>query len=223
MRIGILGSGGVGRVLSDALSRGDHDVMLGTRDVGALMARGADRGEPFADWHEANPAVLVGTFAEAAEHGEVVVNATAGAASLAAVEMAGVERFAGKILIDVANPLDSQGMPPSLTVVNTDSLGEQLQRRLTDTRVVKTLNTVTAVVMVNPAQVNDGEHHLFVCGNDADAKSTVAGWLRSWFGWRHIMDLGDITAARGMEMYLPLWVLMMGTVGTPVFNVSVVR
>src|SRR5690606_21361393 len=117
----------------------------------------------------------------------------------------------------------SQGPPPRLTVCNDDSLGEQIQRALPRTRVVKALNTVTAALMVEPALVGGGEHHLFVCGDDADAKQRTTAWLRDWFGWRHVVDVGPISSARGTEMILPLWVRLWGALGTPLFNFRVVR
>jgi predicted dinucleotide-binding enzyme len=171
---------------------------------------------------EAGDRASEGTFADAAGFGELVVNATAGAASLDALEAAGGEQLAGKVLVDVSNPLDfSAGMPPTLTVCNDDSLGERIQRAFADVRVVKTLNTVTAAVMVQPDLV-PGRHTLFVCGDDADAKAQV-GELLQGFGWPAdtILDLGDITAARGMEMYLPLWLRLYGATGTAVLNVEV--
>jgi hypothetical protein len=163
-----------------------------------------------------------GTFADAAGFGELVVNATAGAASLEALHAAGGEQLAGKVLVDVSNPLDfSAGMPPTLTVCNDDSLGERIQRAFADVHVVKTLNTVTAAVMVQPDLV-PGRHTLFVCGDDAGAKAQV-GELLQGFGWPAdaILDLGDITAARAMEMYLPLWLRLYGATGTPILNVDV--
>ena len=154
----------------------------------------------------------------------MVFNATAGGASLDALRMAGAANLAGKVLVDVANPLDfSKGMPPSLTVCNTDSLGERIQAAFPDARVVKTLNTVNTTVMVDPQGVAGGDHHLFVCGNDANAKASVTTLLRDEFGWTHIIDLGDITAARGTEMYLAIWIRLMGTLGTPRFNIRVMR
>jgi predicted dinucleotide-binding enzyme len=126
------------------------------------------------------------------------------------------------LLIDVANPLDfSRGMPPTLSVCNTDSLGEQIQRALPALKVVKALNTTNASVMANPAAVGDGNHTLFVCGNDADAKARVTELVRS-FGWRDVVDVGDITAARGTEMLLPLWLRLYGAFKTPLFNFKVV-
>jgi hypothetical protein len=140
-----------------------------------------------------------------------------------ALGRAGAENLSGKIIVDLGNPLDfSRGMPPSLTVSNTDSLGEQIQRAFPDAMVVKTLNTVNALVMVNPQQVAGGDHHVFVSGNDASAKAEVTAILKDWFGWRHVVDLGDITSARAVEMYLPIWVQILASMGTPIFNIRIV-
>ena len=227
MKIGTLGSGAVARTLSAKLAELGHDVMLGTRDVAALMAREQPpmgQGEPFAAWSEQHSQIKVGTFAETAAHGELLINATAGTGSLEALARAGESNLQGKVLIDVSNPLDfSQGFPPSLTVANQDSLGEQIQRAFPQVRVVKALNTVTASVMVEPRRLADGDHHLLMCGNDAEAKAAVKDLLTEGFGWRHVVDLGGITAARAMEMYLPLWINLLGALGTPMFNVKIVR
>lgn len=222
MDVAVLGTGTVGRTLAAAVAAAGNAVAIGTRDVDALLAR--DGEDAFAAWSHAHRQVTVATFADAATRGELVINATAGARSLAAIEAAGHRNLAGKILLDVANPLDfSQGFPPSLTVANTDSLAEQIQRALPDTQVVKALNTVSAPVMVDPASIGGGEHDLPICGNDDTAKAAVGEALRTWFGWRSILDLGDLTAARGMEAYLLLWVRMLGAVGTTGFNVAIVR
>jgi 8-hydroxy-5-deazaflavin:NADPH oxidoreductase len=223
MRVGVLGTGMVGRALAGAIAGLGHDVMVGTRAVGAAMARtdpGRGGSPSFPEWLAGQTGVRVGTFAEAAGHGEVLFNATAGEVSL---EAAGAANLAGKILVDVANPLDfSHGMPPALTVCNTDSLAEQIQRAHPQARVVKTLNTVTASVMVAPGTVGDGEHHAFVAGDDEAARSEVTRMLREWFGWKHVLDLGDLTGARAAEMYLPMWLRLFGAVGTPMLNVRVV-
>ena len=212
MRIGVIGSGGVAKTLGGKLASLGHDVMLGTRDPKKLV-----------DWCKETGA-RAGTNAEAAQHGEVVINATAGTGTLEALEAAGRSNLEGKVLIDVANPLDfSKGMPPSLTVVNTDSLGEQVQRAYPGARVVKALNTVNQDVMIAPQSVAGGDHHLFVCGNDAAAKSQVTGWLKEWFGWKNVLDIGDIAGARGTEMYLPLWLRLWSASGTPHLNVKVVK
>jgi predicted dinucleotide-binding enzyme len=124
----------------------------------------------------------------------------------------------------VSNPLDfSQGFPPTLSVCNADSLAEQLQRAFPRVKVVKTLNTTTAALMVNPAAVGGGDHTMFVAGNDESARGAVARWLGEWFGWRDVIELGDLSNARGMEMLLPMWVRLMRTLGTPMFNFKIVR
>ena len=226
MNVGILGTGMVGRAIAARLVELGHSVMIGTRDPASTLARTeTDRmgNVPFGDWLKQNAGVRLGAFAEAAAHGEIVVNATSGSASLAALEAAGAENLSGKIVVDIANPLDaSQGMPPALSVSNTDSLGEQIQRAFPESKVVKTLNTVNASVMVYPQRLANGDHSVFVSGNDADAKATVTELLRS-FGWQDIIDLGDITTARGAEMYLPLWLRLFGTFGTPFVSIRVVR
>ena len=216
MNIGVLGTGVVGRTLATRLVELGHVVALGTRDVANESAQawlglvGTARG------------ARVATFADAAAHGALVINATSGGASIGALTAAGERNLAGKVLVDVANPLDfSHGMPPSLSIVNTDSLGEQIQRTFPTARVVKTLNLVNADVMAHPAKLPE-ETTMFVAGDDAEAKATAADLLRA-FGWRTILDLGGIQAARGLEMYVPLWLAVANAVGTPVFNVHLVR
>lgn len=215
MKVAILGTGMVGKALGTKLVQVGHDVKMGARSAS---------NEKAAAWVKANgPRASQGTFAEAAAFGELAFNCTAGAASLDALRRAGAQNLRGKILIDVANPLDfSKGMPPTLTVCNTDSLGEQIQRAFPEAKVVKTLNTVNCNVMVNPSLV-PGVHDLFICGNDGEAKSKVEEWLRSWFGWKSIIDLGDITASRGMEMLIPLWVQLWTLFQTSNFNFKIVK
>lgn len=226
MKIGVFGTGVVGQTIASKLDELGHDVMLGTRDVAETLARAEPNPygmPPLAVWHAQNPRIKLGTFAEAAEHGGVLFNATNGAASVQALESAGEANLGNKVLMDISNPLDfSRGMPPTLTVSNTDSMGEQIQRAFPNLKVVKTLNTVTASLMVNPNLVGGGEHDMFVCGNDADANAQATEMLKSWFGWKRVIDLGDITAARGMEMYLPIWLRLWGALGTGVFNIKVV-
>jgi predicted dinucleotide-binding enzyme len=212
MRIGVLGTGVVGATIGSALVRAGQQVMMGSR------AKGNEKAAAWAA--SAGAGAAQGTFAEAAAFGEVLFNCTSGMGSLEALQQAGRDNLRGRILIDVANPLDfSQGMPPTLSVCNTDSLGEQIQRAYPETRVVKALNTMNARVMVQPALV-PGEHNLFLCGNDAAAKAEVRAWLTSWFGWpeRSFIDLGDIAGARGMEMVLPLWLRLWSALGTPTIN-----
>ncbi|MDP2313964.1 MAG: NAD(P)-binding domain-containing protein [Pseudomonadota bacterium] len=227
MNIAVLGTGIVAQTLASALATRGHAVAIGTRDPAATLARTAKGsfGQPgMSEWAAAHPAVRVATFADAAAGAEVVVNATSGSASLAALTAAGAANLDGKIVLDISNPLDfSKGFPPSLSVANTDSLGEQIQRAFPGARVVKTLNTVSAHLMVDPNQLADGAHDMFVCGDDPGAREQVAGWLQAWFGWTHIVDLGDITNARGTEAYLLLWTRLYGRLGTATFNVHVVR
>jgi len=226
MKIAVFGTGMVGRALAARLVELGHDVTLGTRDPAATLARSeADgMGAPsFQAWQEANPAVKTLTYAEAAGPAEMILNATNGAGSLEALQAAGEANLNGKILIDVSNPLDtSHGMPPSLFVSNTDSLGEQIQRAFPQVKVVKTLNTVNANIMVYPQKVAGGDHHVFLSGNDPQAKAEVTALLQS-FGWRNILDLGDITTARGPEMYLPVWLRMWGALGTGLFNIKIMK
>jgi predicted dinucleotide-binding enzyme len=215
MRIGVLGTGVVGQTIGGKLVELGHDVKLGSRSSGNAKAE---------DWtKKAGDRASHGTFADAAAFGEIVFNCTAGGASLDALRLAGDANLAGKVLIDVANALDfSRGMPPTLSICNTESLGELIQAALPKTRVVKSLNTINCGVMVNPSLV-PGEHDVFVCGNDSDAKAQVTTILRDWFGWRSVVDLGDITAARGVEMYLPLWLKLWGAFKTPNLNVRVMH
>jgi predicted dinucleotide-binding enzyme len=226
MDIGILGTGTVGRTIGAKLAQLGHNVMIGTRDPARTLAQDSPDGmgnPPFEAWQQQHPQVRLGTFAEAAAFGAIVFNCTSGGASLDALALAGERSLNDKILLDIANPLDfSHGMPPSLSVCNTDSLGEQIQRAFPQVRVVKTLNTMTAAVMVNPALV-PGDHAVFLSGNDAAAKTQVADMLKGWFGWQQVIDLGDITTARSVEMILPLWLSLWGALGTPMFNFSVAR
>jgi predicted dinucleotide-binding enzyme len=226
MRFAILGTGVVGKTIAARLADLGHEVMVGTRDPAETLSRTEpDRNgnPPFSAWQEEHPEVRLGTFAEAAAHGEMVVNATAGAVSLEVLEQAGEDNLGGKILMDIANPLDfSQGFPPTLLVSNTDSLGEQIQRRFPEAKVVKTLHTMNAYLMVDPAQLAATDHTVFVGGDDAEAKAEVSALLRS-FGWIDIIDLGDITTSRGTEMLLPIWVRLIGVLQKPSFNFKIVR
>ena len=213
MKFGVLGTGGVGRALATKLIELGHEVMMGSRQKG---------NENAVSWAEASgPGASEGSFADAAAFGEIVVNATAGSASLEALNAAGADNIGSKVLIDVANPLDfSHGMPPSLTVGNTDSLGEQIQRAFPDARVVKALNTINSDVMGNPSMI-PGNHVLFVCGNDEDAKRQVVELLGT-FGWpaERVIDIGDIDGARATEAYVILWVRLIGPMGGPHFSVA---
>jgi 8-hydroxy-5-deazaflavin:NADPH oxidoreductase len=215
MRIGILGTGVVGKTLGAKLAKLGHDVRMGSRGAGGQVAKA---------WVKATGAKSSeGTFADAAAHGEIVFNCTSGGASLQALKSAGANNLQGKVLVDVSNPLDfSKGMPPTLAVCNTDSLGEQIQRAFPMAKVVKTLNTVTAGLMAEPSTI-PGVHTMFVSGNDENAKAEVINILKTGFGWKEVIDIGDITGARAQEMYLALWVRLYGKFQTPNLNVHVVR
>ena len=216
MRIGVLGTGMVGPAIATKLVSLGHDVRMGSREAGneKAVAWAAEAGEGASE----------GNFADAASHGELVVNCTAGVASLEALGAAGEDNLAGKVLIDIANPLDfSHGMPPTLAFCNDDSLGERIQAAFPAARVVKALNTMNCQVMVEPTRV-PGDHAVFISGDDEDAKREVVGLLGS-FGWprERIVDLGGISAARGTEMYLPLWLSLYGQLKTGDFNIGVIR
>ncbi len=214
MRIGVLGTGAVGRRIGTKLVELGHEVTMGSRSADS---------EGLTGWlRETGGVAAGGTFAEAASSAELVFNCTAGGASLEALQAAGAENLAGKVLVDVSNPLDfSKGVPPTLSICNDDSLGERIQATFPEAEVVKALNTINNQVMTEPGRL-PGAHNVFVCGEDEGAKATVGELLQS-FGWPReaIVDLGGISAARGTEMYLPLWLRLMGSLGTADFNIQV--
>jgi len=215
MRFGVLGTGTVGAAVGTKLVSLGYAVRMGSREAANPKAR---------DWAAGQGArASVGTFADAAAFGEIVFNCTAGTGSLEALGAAGDANLRGKVLVDVANPLEFQkGMPPSLfTAAAGDSLAERIQKAFPDAKVVKALNTVNAGVMGHPERV-PGETDLFVAGNDSGAKERVAALLRE-FGWKSVIDLGDVTAARGLEAYLLLWLRLWGALQTPNLNVRVVH
>jgi predicted dinucleotide-binding enzyme len=216
MEIGVLGTGMVGQAIATKLASLGHEIRMGSRKAG---------NEDAVAWvTEAGKGASEGTFADAAQFGELVLNCTAGVASVDALTAAGADNLAGKVLVDIANPLDfSQGMPPALAICNDDSLGERIQATFPEARVVKTLNTMNCQVMVDPARV-PGEHGVFVSGDDDSAKREVTALLGG-FGWpeERIIDLGGISTARGTEMYLPLWLSLYGQLQTGDFNIGVVR
>lgn len=225
MKIAVLGTGMVGQSLAGRLLELGHDVVVGTRDPQETLDRSEPDGmgnPPFGVWQEQHAGVRLATFADAAAHGELIVNATSGFGALPALELAGAGNLAGKVLIDISNPLDfSKGFPPTLFVKDTDSLGEQIQRAFPEARVVKTLNTLNANLMVRPEDLGS-ESTVFVSGDDAAAKTTTTELLVS-FGHTDVVDLGDISTARGTEMLLPVWLRLMGALGTPFFNFKIVR
>lgn len=221
---GVLGTGTVGQTLAGKLAALGHEVRMGTRDVAASQAR-TDAGwgaEPLSTWLEANPSVELATFHDAMAASDILINATSGSVSVDVLALGDPADLDGKILIDIGNPLDFSGGDLDLTVGITDSLGETLQRTYPSLRVVKTLNTVTSAVMVDPASLGGGDHTMFVAGNHDAAKATVTQMLHS-FGWRDVVDLGDISGARGMEAMLILWLRSRMTLNNAMFNVKLVR
>ena len=208
----MLGTGTVGQTLALAFKRLGHEVAIGTRDPAATRAR--------ADW---TIDIQLEPFERVAAESDLVVNATNGLGSLAALGAVGSPALAGRVLLDVANPLDfSGGFPPTMAVKDTDSLAEQIQRAFPEARVVKALNTVNAAVMVDPARVGDAATTMFLAGDDADARARVRELLGA-LGWQDIVEFEDLSAARGMEMWLPLWLRLMARLGTADFNLKVIR
>ncbi len=225
MNIAVLGTGIVGRTHAAKLASLGHDVTIGTKDVKKTLAEtepDAMGNPPFSIWQKENKKVKLVPFAAAAKHGEIIFEALHGMIAVEVLRTLEID-LDQKILINISNPLDfSKGMPPTLTVSNTDSLGEQIQKALPNTKVVKTLNTVGALLQVNPGSLADGDHHIFVSGNDTKAKTKVIEILKEWYGWKHIIDLGYITTARGTEMTLPMWLRLWGALGTGNFNYKIV-
>ncbi len=217
MELAVLGTGPAGRAIAARLAGLGHHVSIGTRDPDATLAR-----DDFADWAADHPDVRPATFAAAAAAAEAVLVVTNGSASVDVLTQAGADHLEGKVVIDVSNPLDfRQGMPPTLFVKDTDSLAEQIQRAFPAARVVKTLNTMNNEVMVHPELLPD-PGSVFVSGDDAAAKET-ATQLLAQLGHTDVIDLGDLSSARGAEMLLPIWVRLMGVMGTPRFNFKIVR
>lgn len=215
MKYSVFGTGVVGTTIASKLIQNGHEVMMGSRTAAN------EKGQAW--MKAAGTKASLGTFADAAKYATLIFNCVKGEASLEVMKLAGAENLKGKIIIDISNPLDfSKGMPPSLTVCNTDSVGEQIQRTYPDALVVKTLNTTNCNVMVNPSLV-PGDHDLFLSGNDPGAKEKVRQLLQTEFGWKYIIDLGDITTARGTEMLLPIWVRLYGALQTPNFNFHIVK
>jgi predicted dinucleotide-binding enzyme len=225
MNIAVLGTGMVGQALAGRLSGLGHTVAVGTRDPEATLARTEPDGmgnPAFATWHADHADVGLTTFADAAAGADLVVLAGNGSAALDMLGAAGAEHLAGKPVLDISNPLDfSAGFPPSLFVKDTDSLAERIQAAFPEARVVKSLNTLTAPLMVDPGLLGEATT-VFVSGDDADAKSVVTALLTA-FGHQDVIDLGGIETARGTEMLLPLWLRTMGALGTGMFNIKVVR
>ena len=214
MKYGVMGTGIVGRTLGTKLLGLGHEVMIGSRT--------ADNKDAKAWLESVNSRGRIATFRDAAQFGEVLMNCTSGTVGLDILRAVERRDLNGKVLIDVSNPLDfSHGMPPTLSICNMDSLGESLQRQFPEVRVVKALNTVNCQVMVDPARLK-GEHDLFICGNDADAKLQVKDLLQK-FGWKSIIDMGDITSSRATEQLMPIWIRLYGMHKTGDFNFKIVK
>jgi 8-hydroxy-5-deazaflavin:NADPH oxidoreductase len=216
MKIAVLGTGMVGATISSKLIELGHEVKMGSRTA---------TNEKAVEWaNTSGENASNGTYAEAAAFGEIIFNCTSGMGALEALNMAGGQNLAEKIIIDLSNPLDfSKGMPPTLSISNDNSLGEAIQKAFPSSKVVKSLNTMWCGLMVNPAMINGSDHNVFVSGNDTEAKASVKEILLS-FGWtaNNILDLGDITTARGTEMFLPLWLKIMGATNSGAFNIKIV-
>lgn len=226
MQVAVLGSGFAGRTLAGRMAELGHEVTIGTRDVAVT----ASRTEPdrmgnaaYAVWAQAYPQVRLVPFAEAGQAAEFFVNATAGDGSIAALTAAGADNLAGRVLLDVSNPLEfSRGFPPNLFVKDTDSLGEQIQREFPEALVVKSLNTMVGNLMTAPKAVAGGDHTIFLSGDDEGAKQIVKELL-SAFGWTDVIDLGGIVTARATEMMVQIRLLTMVSLGTPIFNFKIAR
>lgn len=218
MKIAIMGTGTVGEAIGSKLIALGHDVMMGSR------TKNNEKALEFVNKNSGRP--REGTFAEAAHFGEIIFNCTKGEHSIDALKSTG-DGLNGKIVVDVANPLDfSQGMPPTLipALSNSNSLGEEIQKTFPKVKVVKTLNTMWNGLMVNPNLIGNGDHINYICGNDAEAKSKVIAILQE-MGWKkeNILDLGDISAARGTESFLPIWLRIYLATGSGAFNFKLVK
>lgn len=216
MKIAVLGTGAVGKAIANKLIQVGHEVKMGSR---------ISNNEKAAEWvASAGSKASQGTFAEASAYGEIIFNCTKGEATLEVLKLAGENNMNGKILIDISNPLDfSKGMPPTLFICNDNSLGETIQKNYPGVKVVKTLNTMNCGLMVNPSLVA-GDHSVFLSGNDVDAKAEVKKILSS-FEWadKNMLDIGDITTARGTEQLLPIWIRLWGAIGNANFNFNIVK
>ena len=215
-KIAVFGTGVVGNIIGKKLIQLGYTVMMGSRTA---------TNEKALTWVDANGKnASAGTFADAASFGEVIFNCTKGEIALEIFEQAGIENFKNKLIIDISNPLDfSKGMPPTLIpeYTNTNSLGEEIQKLLPEANVVKTLNIVNCEVMVDPAK-SGGDPTMFISGNNNEAKEKVKGLLNQ-FGWKDIIDLGDITTARGTEMLLPIWLRTYMATGNGYFAFKIIR
>ncbi len=227
IQVGILGTGAVGRTIGSRLTELGHHVMIGTRDVSKTMAkteRNQYGGPPFGEWHKQHRNIHVGSFAETAAFGEIIFNCTSGSGALDALRSANPQNLKGKTVVDISNPLDfSKGMPPTLIpqYTNTNSLAEEIQKAFPGANIVKALNIVNCEVMVDAKKTN-GDPTMFIAGNNSQAKDEVRDILTQ-FGWNDVIDLGDITGARGMEMLLPVWLRIWASTQNGYFGFKIVR
>jgi predicted dinucleotide-binding enzyme len=215
-RIGVLGTGMVGNTIASRLIELDYEVKMGSRIAGNDKAKA---------WADSNgPKASQGTFSDAARFGDLIFNCTKGEHTLDVLQTVEAKNMSGKILIDVSVPLDfSKGSPPTLipALTNTNSLGEEIQRRYPKTLVVKTLNIVNCEVMVDPSKCG-GNASMFIAGNDSEAKKEVEKILQK-FGWKDIIDLGEIKHSRSTEMMLPIWLSVYMTNKNSHFGFKIVK
>lgn len=220
MNIGVLGTGTVGEAIATALTEKGFNVRMGSR---------TPDNEKAAAWvKKSNDHATQGDFNDAAAFGEIVFVCLNGSYALDVIRSLATDTVEGKIIVDITNPLDfTHGMPPRIIegLGNATSLGEEIQKALPNSFVVKTLNTVNYKLMVNAKVVNGGDHHLFVCGDDTESKNKVKHFLVDHFNWKadHMVDLGGIQASRAVEAIVPFWVLVYQALGTPLFNFKVVQ
>ncbi|MBC7776246.1 MAG: NAD(P)-binding domain-containing protein [Phycisphaerae bacterium] len=223
MNIAVFGTGSVGQALANRLAELSHQVVIGTRNVENALAKTKPDGmgtPPVSVFLESHPSISLHTFADAAKDASVIVLATMGHGAKEALSAAG--NLDGKIILDITNPLDfSKGGLPTLFASNDTSLGEQLQTAFPTAHFVKSLNTMYNGLMVNPRALGE-DSTVFVSGNEADAKAVVTGILKE-FGWKdsEILDLGDITTARGTESLLPVWLRVYSATKNGFFNFKV--
>ena len=220
MKIGVLGTGVVGEAIASAIVQKGFNVRMGSRSASNEKAE--------AWMKKSNDHASVGDFNDAAAFGDILFLCLNGEHAMDAIDAIDEENVRGKIIVDITNPLDfSAGMPPRIIqdYGNSTSLGEEIQKALPHAHVVKTLNTVNYKLMVDARIVNGGDHHMFLCGNDADAKNKVKHFLVDNFHWKadHLLDLGSIQTARCIEAIVPFWVSVWQALGTPLFNFKIVQ
>jgi len=208
MKIGILGTSGVGRTLAAKFVSDENEVMIGTRDVEETLSKSqpdAMGSPPYKEWQKINPKIKLGTFADTAKFGEMIILATFGDATKNAIDLAGKDNFNGKVVIDTTNPLDfSKGVPPGFTATLGNSLGEQIQKHIPQAKVVKAFNTIGAHIMVSPKR-EEGDPDFFIAGNDDDAKKKISDIAKGW-GWKGVVDLGDISKSFWLEGLAMIWI-----------------